>query len=141
MLRPALLSLALLAGCAPSGPISRTLPVTEEFGSYTLRWSTGASALVIRLSVITNGAGVMEVCGAYGTRGTQMREHSRSVLSDLGVTANGQVILSDLGFFTAAGPEDDLPGAMATCRSTGLARPAGAVTFGVDNRALGRYRG
>lgn len=139
---PCLLGLALLAGCATAVPDrpGRALPVTDAFGHYALRWSVGGGGMVLRLAVLENDTGTLEVCGAYRLTGSYMHPQSRDALRRMSVTANGRPILSDLRFFTRLDMADDGAGTRASCRDSGIARPSGPVRYDVKGATGRRQR-
>jgi hypothetical protein len=116
--------------------------VASNFGGGGLSWGSVGSMMFRFAALEQNGEVV--ICGAYTRRGSSnARALSREAMRQATVTVNGETIMRDMRFFTAASSgnwESSLIGIETNCRSTG--QPAGSVSLnavGVEIRE-GRYR-
>ncbi|WP_108813645.1 hypothetical protein [Loktanella sp. Alg231-35] len=116
--------------------------VTSEFGGGGLNWSR-AGGVKFRYTAIEQN-GEVYICGAFTGRGPSgARKANRLVMREAKVTANGNLIMRSLRFFSEVSNghwATDLIGVETSCGSTGQsvdALPLDAVR--VELRE-GRYR-
>ena len=107
-----------LPAIAQAQSVTRDIPVTSEFQDVRVGSTAGAAGFLARITVI-NVDGRIEVCGAalYNT-GTSRNEF-RGFLRDSAFMINGEKVIKDLSYWKPV--RRNWQGAMASCRSTGLA--------------------
>ncbi|WP_138467943.1 hypothetical protein [Poseidonocella sp. HB161398] len=138
-----LAALAVLSGCTGSPPpdITRQVPVDASFHDLGLDWGRTASGIDIRLGFFEGPGSALEICGAYAVRGSDAREHTRSVLQAIGVAVEGRTVLMDISYFTRVSSAGALPGAAANCRATGTEVPPPDADIEILFEGRNRYSG
>ena len=126
------LAFAALASTAANADALPAIRVTEDFAEIAVNWDDGfGKGYVGRVQVFAVN-GVMVLCGAGSYVSAANRSPSRTFLKCTKLKMNGKTILKDLTYFTPVDRVEDVIGAEATCKSTGVAEPRGDATFEFD---------
>ena len=112
--------------------VSRQIPVTEEFTDGELFIHGLPGQYLYRIHVIDVG-GQLEICGAGVFTDSYTRSAFRGLLRGATILMDGQGILENLTYFARVNSQNQLVGALANCRATGMATPtSGQPDFGID---------